>query len=89
MPRHDSIFGLPISVAELVKFSSRDREGVLIRKDFRPLPDGRGSNLHKLGATELRRRVAPRLAELKTQQAPNRQMVRVPVLMKLIPRVAA
>ena len=36
---------------ELVKFSSRDREGVFIRKDLRPLPDGRGSNLHKLGGS--------------------------------------
>ena len=28
--------------------SSRDREGVVIRKDLRPLPDGRGSFLHRL-----------------------------------------
>ena len=37
------------SRSEAVKISSRDREGVLKRNDLRPLPDGRGSNLHKLG----------------------------------------
>ena len=35
--------------------SSRDREGVGIRNDSRPLADGRGSNLLSRGATELHR----------------------------------
>ena len=44
-----------LSRGEAVNYSSRDRQGVVIRNHLRPLPDGRGSKLHKLGATELRR----------------------------------
>ena len=36
-----------------MKNLSRDRQGALKRNDLRPLPDGRGSNLHKLGTTDL------------------------------------
>ena len=32
-----------------MNFPCRDREGVLIRKDLRRLPHGRGSKTHKLG----------------------------------------
>ena len=49
---------------EAANFSSPDRQGVVIRKDVQPLPDGRGSNLHSLSvADDLMRNYLMRIME--------------------------
>ena len=45
IPGHDPLPELPRRPP--VNLSSRDREGVVIRQDLRPLPDGRGSFHHR------------------------------------------
>ena len=51
MNRMSSLLGpMKMWLGEAVNYSSRDRQGVVIRNDLRPLPDGRSSKRHSLGA---------------------------------------
>ena len=62
----------PERPAEAVKIGSRDREGAVASNDLRPLPDGRGSNLHRLAVIWAKRiATQPEASDVKDRQRAN------------------